>query len=97
MSDMDLATALSDVARRRGARGFTFDDLARTGRHRRATIGQIADWLARARSTGDLADMGFDPRMRGLGDGPRRYRSTTADAPYDGGENAAGNESSSFR
>jgi hypothetical protein len=41
--------------------------------------------------------MGFDPGMRGLGDGPRRYRSTTADAPYDGGENAAGNESSSFR
>jgi hypothetical protein len=97
MSDMDLATALTDVARRRGARGFTFDDLARTARHRRATIGQVAAWLARARSTGDLADMGFDPGMRGLGDGPRRYRYTTPDAPHEGGENAAGNECSSFR
>jgi hypothetical protein len=86
MPEMDLTTALTDVARRRGIRGFTFDDLARTARHRRATIGQVADWLARARSAGDLQDMGFDAGMRGLGDGPRRYRFGTAPAASDGTE-----------
>jgi hypothetical protein len=74
MHETDLTHALADVARRRGHGGFTFDDLARTARHHRATIGQVADWLARARTTGRLEDMGFDPGRRGVADGPRRYR-----------------------
>lgn len=72
--ETDLATALADVARRCGARGFTFDDLARPARRRQATIGDVADWLARARSAGYLEDVGFDRGMGGLGTGARRYR-----------------------
>jgi hypothetical protein len=86
MHETDLGRALGDVARRQGPRGFTFDDLARPARHQRATIGQVADWLARARTRGNVLDMGFDAGLRGLPDGPRRYRlRTAADAAQDSG------------
>jgi hypothetical protein len=75
MYERDLASALATMARRRGSRGFTFDDLAGVGHRYRATIGSVADWLSRARSTGLVEELGFD---RGLGGpdalGPRRYR-----------------------
>lgn len=81
MYERDLVSALATLIRRRGARGFTFDDLAVVGRRHRATIGSVADWLARARSTGLVEELGFD---RGIGGGqalgPRRYRVAQARA-----------------
>ena len=78
MYERDLASALATMARRRGPRGFTFDDLAEVGRRYRATIGTVADWLARARSTGLVEELGFDRGINGLAGpaalGPRRYR-----------------------
>ena len=78
MYERDLASALATMARRRGTRGFTFDDLAEIGRRYRATIGNVADWLARARSTGLVEELGFDRGINGVAGpaalGPRRYR-----------------------
>ena len=73
MYEKDLAGTLANVAVRKGARGFTFDDLIRAaGRRPHATIGQVADWLAGVRASGFVDDLGFDA---GLQDqmGPRRY------------------------
>lgn len=82
MYEKDLASALATMARRRGTRGFTFDDLAGIGHRYRATIGSIADWLAQARSTGLVEELGFD---RGIGGpsalGPRRYRLAVSSSP----------------
>lgn len=81
MYERDLASALATMARRRGERGFTFDDLTGVGHRYRATIGSVADWLAQARSTGLVEELGFD---RGIGGpnvlGPRRYRIARARA-----------------
>lgn len=69
-----LARALGEVAARAGARGFGFDDLARAGRRHDARIGDVAEWLARARSAGLLEDLGFDRGPQAGVIGPRRYR-----------------------
>jgi hypothetical protein len=74
MYERDLAVSLASVAARKGNHGFTFDDLARVVEPQRAHISAVADWLARARSTGLVTEMGFDA---GLGEdrlGPRRYQ-----------------------
>lgn len=74
MYEKDLVTALVNVAVRRGRAGFTFDDLARAGVHHRGNVSDLAEWLAQARSSGFVEDLGFDDEP-GLGDlGPRRYR-----------------------
>jgi hypothetical protein len=78
MRDRGLADALAGVALRRGSRGFTFDDLARAGIEQGATLGEVAEWLAQARSTGFLAELGFDAGIGGVGAGPRRYRLASA-------------------
>lgn len=70
----DLAGTLRTAARRRGDRGFTFDDLARAARGHRASIGELAAWLADGRSSGAVVDVGFDPGVLGDALGPRRYR-----------------------
>jgi hypothetical protein len=82
MYEKDLAAALAGVAVRRGARGFTFDDLIRAGARERVTISHVANWLAGARSSGFVEDMGFDDPIGGVY-GPRRYRiaSTTYSSP----------------
>src|SRR4051794_40471579 len=70
----DPGPALVSVAVRRGPRGFTFDDLAVAGRHHGGRVSALAEWLAQARSSGLVEDLGFDV-ISGLGDrGPRRYR-----------------------
>ena len=74
MDEKDLGTTLAAVAVRRGTRGFTFDDLIRAAaRRRRVTIGSVADWLAGARSSGLVVDLGFDDDAQARGLGPRRY------------------------
>lgn len=74
MYGKDLVSALDEVAARRGHSGFTFDDLARAGARHRGHVSDLAEWLARARSTGFVEDLGFDEEV-GLGvRGPRRYR-----------------------
>ena len=74
MYEKDLTTALVKVAKRNGPRGFTFDDLARAGRGHRGSVSDLASWLAEARSTGFVEDIGFDPGVVGETLGPRRYR-----------------------
>ena len=73
MYEKDLAGALVGVARRRGANGFTFDDLARASRGHAGNVSDLATWLADARSTGVVVDVGFDCGPGGVL-GPRRYR-----------------------
>jgi hypothetical protein len=74
MYEKDLAGTLAQVAVRKGARGFTFDDLVRAaGRRPEATIGQVADWLANARASGFVDDLGFDAGFGREALGPRRY------------------------
>ena len=80
MYEKDLATALVNVAVRRGRTGFTFDDLARAAAHHRGTVSDLAEWLAQARSSGFVEDLGFDdlPVLQGFG--PRRYRIAQRDS-----------------
>lgn len=74
MYGKDLISALEEMAARRGRHGFTFDDLARAGARHRGHVSDLAEWLAQARSTGFVEDLGFDEEA-GLGvRGPRRYR-----------------------
>lgn len=68
-----LSTALTNVAVRQGAVGFTFDDLTSPATDEGATIGEITSWLAHARSSEFVEDLGFD-RAGPLLLGPRRYR-----------------------
>lgn len=81
---------LHAAATRNGAKGFTFDDLARAGRVAQGTFGEVVDWLADARSAGFVADLGFDRAPDGSL-GPRRYVAAAARA--DDGEAALANES----
>jgi hypothetical protein len=74
MYEKDLTAALVDVAMRRGQRGFTFDDLARASRGQRGNVSDLAAWLANARSTGFVEDVGFDEGVGDMALGPRRYR-----------------------
>lgn len=86
MYEKDLVTALETVAQRRGSRGFTFDDLARAATHHRGTFSDLAEWLAQARSSGFLEDLGFDEETDLGVRGPRRYRLAQQEA----GRRAAG-------
>ena len=79
MYEKDLAGDLAHVAVRRGGRGFTFDDLVRAATAQSATIGTVADWLAGARASGLVEDMGFDPGIADVERGPRRYRIARAE------------------
>lgn len=74
MYEKRLAKALAGVAQRRGARGFTFDDLVRGVRAEQARLSDIAEWLARGRSSGAFEELGFDGGFGGQPVGPRRYR-----------------------
>lgn len=74
MYEKDLVTALETVAQRRGPLGFTFDDLAKAAAHHRGTFSDLAEWLAQARSSGYLDDLGFDEETSLGVRGPRRYR-----------------------
>jgi hypothetical protein len=76
MYQRDIAMSLASVAARKGSNGFTFDDLASVVEPQRVTIGAVADWLARARSTGLVTEMGFDAGDDDERLGPRRYRLT---------------------
>jgi hypothetical protein len=73
-----LASALDTVAVRRGDRGFTFGDLARPAMEQQATMGQLAAWLADARTMAFIEDLGFDPGTGPTDLGPRRYRITSS-------------------
>lgn len=79
-----LAAVLDRTAARKGPGGFTFGDLLEAGVPASASLSHVAAWLAEARSTGAVEDMGFDA---GHGDrtlGPRRYRAVQSpdwDAP----------------
>lgn len=73
MYERELASSLANVAVRKGSRGFTFEDLARAARAARVSISAVTDWLADARSTGFVAEMGFDPGVGEERFGPRRY------------------------
>lgn len=65
---------LAGLVVRRGRRGFTFEDLLRVATRQQGTLGDVADWLAAARSSGLVCDVGFD-EAEGHGLlGPRRYR-----------------------
>jgi hypothetical protein len=74
MYEKDLAGTLAKVAVRHGTGGFTFDDLIKAAARRAdATIGQVADWLANARASGFVDDLGFDAGFGRDVLGPRRY------------------------
>jgi hypothetical protein len=74
MYEMDLTTELVNIAVRRGEQGFTFDDLARAGRQHGGRLSELAEWLAGARSSGFVEDIGFDGVAGTPVTGPRRYR-----------------------
>lgn len=74
MYEKDLASSLANVAVRRAERGFTFDDLARAATTHRVTVSNVANWLAEARRSGFVEELGFDPGIGGERHGPRRYR-----------------------
>lgn len=74
MYERDLAGALVDVVVRRGPRGFTFDDLVRAGSKQQVALSHVADWLADARASGFVDDLGFDDGVGAQSLGPRRYR-----------------------
>lgn len=74
MYEKDLTTALVGVVKRHGPRGFTFDDLARASRGHQGNVSDLASWLAEARSTGLVEDVGFDTGFGDVTLGPRRYR-----------------------
>ncbi|MFL5846392.1 MAG: hypothetical protein ACJ762_17030 [Solirubrobacteraceae bacterium] len=52
MGDGSLAETLTQVVRRFGDRGFSFDDLIEPAMRSGATVGELTEWLARARSSG---------------------------------------------
>jgi hypothetical protein len=71
----DLDVRLRRLVRHVGDRGFTFDELARAATQVDVvSLTAVVEWLARARSSGAVEDMGFDPLPVGTGVGPRRYR-----------------------
>jgi hypothetical protein len=75
MYEKDLTSALVNIVVRRGERGFTFDDLARAGHQHGGRVSELAEWLAQARSSGFVEDLGFDDGVIGVAVvGPRRYR-----------------------
>ncbi|MDX6666279.1 MAG: hypothetical protein QOG68_2485 [Solirubrobacteraceae bacterium] len=73
MFEKDLAAVLADATVDSGRRGLTFDDLARAAPPERTTLGDVVDWLAQARASGFVEELGFDPGVGGF-PGPRRYR-----------------------
>ena len=79
MQERDLAIALAHTVVRRGARGFTFEDLLRVASRSRLTLSHVADGLAKARSSGFVDDVGFDEGPRPGTIGPRRYRLAVPD------------------
>jgi hypothetical protein len=88
MYEKDLASSLANVAVRNGGRGFTFDDLARAAVQYQATVGRVADWLAHARSSGFVDEVGFDAGMGHEPLGPRRYRLATVRRSKEASESA---------
>ena len=75
----EVTTALAKMAKNRLKRGFTFEDLVRVGAVRQASLSELAEWLAEARSSGFVDDMGFDPVLHGTSRGARRFRYRTTD------------------
>jgi hypothetical protein len=62
-----------------GERGFTFDELTRAATQVDVySLTAVVEWLAQARSSGQVEDVGFDSLPDGSGDGPRRYRGRVA-------------------
>lgn len=62
-----------------GPRGFVFDDLVRAALQVNCrSLTEVVDWLAHARSSGFVEDVGFDVLPDGSGVGPRRYRRSGA-------------------
>jgi hypothetical protein len=83
---------LSLVVSKRGDRGFCFDDLIGPAKYHGATIGELAEWLAQAQSSGLIETVVTDPAERTLG---RRFRIATSDYPNRGmaeGERLSTNE-----
>ena len=77
-----LETRLARAAHHRGSAGFVFDDLVRAARQVGVdSLAAVADWLAAARSSGLLEDVGFDLLPDGTGFGPRRYRIRQVERP----------------
>ena len=74
MYERELAVSLASVAARKGTNGFTFNDLTRVVEPERVSISAVADWLAQARKTGLVTEMGFDAGAGEARLGPRRYR-----------------------
>jgi hypothetical protein len=75
-SRQSLAAALHRCAARKGGEGFTFADLLRAGRPERASLSDLTAWLAQARATGAVEDVGFEIIDGSRAVGPRRYRAT---------------------
>lgn len=70
-----LDQRLTRMAEHCGAKGFRFDDLVRAAvQVGVVSLTAVTDWLAHARSSGFVEDVGFDPLPDGSGPGPRRYR-----------------------
>lgn len=82
---MDARTLnrLGDLATKRGAQGFTFDDLAEAVAGSGADADQVATWLAEGRESGLLVDLGSDRLSDGTVIGPKRFALAAA-APHAG-------------
>ena len=72
---MDARThsQLTDVARRRGSLGFTFDDLAEAVVEMGLGADELSTWLSEGRRSGLLADLGSETLSDGTVIGPQRY------------------------
>lgn len=67
----------------RGAYGFTFRDLLDVGRREETTVSELADWLARALTAGDVIDTGDVSPGPGRARPQRRYRAVAEQHPLD--------------
>jgi hypothetical protein len=71
--DARTQTRLTDYARKRGPRGFTFDDLAEEVVDTGLGADEISAWLMEGRRSGLLADLGSEQLSDGTVIGPQRY------------------------
>lgn len=90
---MDARTQrrLSSLAEERGARGFTFDDLAAVAVEAGVDARQVATWLREGRESGLLADLGQETLSDGTVIGPQRFALAAAVEQPRSGSHACGN------
>lgn len=80
-STVPLSDMLTSAARRRGARGFSFDELVDPAAYHGATFGELVEWMAKSQSDGTIEAVVADPADRAAG---RRFRISARNTPNGG-------------